>query len=156
MTSNERRHALTLAGALFLCGAANAGLGQDEASVESDRMHLQASRSISQRGLVRTHELRGPEGARVLQYVGPHGKVFAVSWDAPVKLDVAQLMGTSYDAYRRVAEQEGQKGGIQRNLVHNDAQLAWVSGGHLNHFWGYALRKNMVPAGFDLSRLGRE
>ena len=156
MTSSKSWWLMVLTSALIFSAPAKAGLGQDEASVDQGRMHLHAHRTTAQDGFVRTHELRGPDGSRVLQYVGYHGQVFAVSWDAPIKLNIEQIMGTSYSEYKGVVDRHGQKGGIQRRLIHTSADLAFVSGGHLNHFWGYALRKNLVPPGFDVSRLGRE
>jgi Protein of unknown function (DUF2844) len=148
--------ALALAGAV-LCGmpAAHAGLGEAESSVESDRLNFSAQRMLRHQLGYRVHVLETPQGARVQQYVGAQGRVFAVSWRAGFKPDLSRLLGSSAPEVERSMNEAVRKGGLQRQFHHQQSDLVVQASAYLNQHRGIAYRPSLLPAGFDLSSLGR-
>ena len=90
------------------------------------------------------------------QYVGAHGRVFAVTWQALHKPDLSKLLGESGDGYARATAKAARSGGIQRHFVHQQSDVEVQSNSYLHKFWGIAYRPSLLPSGFDLTKLGRE
>ena len=70
-----------------------AGLGQPEASVTSDQIHMKSEHRVQQFQTYKVHELANTEGAVVREYVSPEGTVFGITWHGRSTPDMNQLLG---------------------------------------------------------------
>ena len=162
MTSNDRLRrrlvvGLHLALATFIpLKLAHAGLGEVESSVDQDRMRLHAQRSVERRYPYSVHALQTSDGSRIWQYVGAHGRVFAVTWQALHKPDLSKLLGESSERYTHATANAAIRGGVQRQFQHKGNDVVVQSNAYLHKFWGAAYRLSLLPPGFDLAQLGRE
>jgi hypothetical protein len=136
--------ACTLAAAHFATPA-YAGLGDEVASVEKDRVGMQAKLHVSKRANYDVHELALETGATVREFVGQDNKVFAVSWSGGWRPNLRDLFSKHYDRYI-----EGTRGlRHARGPVRIELPgMVIFMGGHLRHFFGYAYLTEQVPAGF--------
>lgn len=157
MTSSSRYPAYPLAMLVLAWPVlASAALGEIESSVEQDRLRFAMHRAVQHQAFHRLHTLEDSNGARIHQYVGPHGQIFAVAWQAPYKPDLLKLLGDAGTSYASASEAAARKGGIQRQFLHQTNDLVVLSTAYLNRYSGYAYRKSLIPQGFDLSRLGKD
>jgi hypothetical protein len=162
MTSSDCQRRRLVFGLLLaftaLCSLtpAHAGLGETERTIDEDRVRLHAQRSVENRYPYRVHALKTSDGSRIWQYVGAHGRVFAVTWQAMHKPDLSKLLGESSASYERATAQAAHRGGIQRHFLHEQNDVVVQSNAHLHKFSGVAYRPSLLPVGFDLTKLGRE
>ncbi len=70
-----------------------AGLGQPEASVTSDQLHMKSEHRVQDFQAYKVHELANAEGAVVREYVSPEGTVFGITWHGRSMPDMNQLLG---------------------------------------------------------------
>ena len=141
---------------MLLSSLAHASLGDTQEHVEADRMAW-GMRHEQQRGVhADRHTLRDAHGTQIREYVGVHGKVFAVAWQAGFKPDLAKLLGDRAAETAQAMKDSARHGGPQRQFLHQGRDVVVFSSGYLNQFRGYAYRPSLVPPGFDLSRLGRD
>ena len=162
MTSSDCQRRRLVFGLLLaftaLCSLtpAHAGLGETERTIDEDRVRLHAQRLVEHRYPYRVHALKTSDGSRIWQYVGTHGRVFAVTWQALHKPDLSKLLGESSDGYARATAQAARRGGIQRHFLHEQNDVVVQSNAYLHKFSGVAYRPSLLPIGFDLTKLGRE
>jgi Protein of unknown function (DUF2844) len=92
------RYAIRAAAAIavftFALLPAWATLGQSEASVTSDQLHMKSEERVQTLENYRVHELTTAEGNTVREYVSPQGSVFAITWHGRSAPDMNQLLGT--------------------------------------------------------------
>ncbi len=128
---------------------AQASLGGDTSSVESDRVAMKAEhaarQSIAPTGSYTVHETTLPTGTLVRQYVSNNGMVFAVAWNGPFLPDFRQLLGLHFDTM--VARQAKQTNAGHRYFSQHEGDLVIESGGHQRSFAGRAYLKGAIPAG---------
>jgi hypothetical protein len=128
---------------------AQASLGGDIASVETDRMHMKAKHAAHQipssTGSYNVHETTLPTGTMVRQYVSQNGVVFAVTWSGPFMPDLRQLLGPHFDTM--VARQSKQNHSGHRILRQHESDLVVESGGHPRSFAGRAYLPDALPVG---------
>ena len=135
---------------------AHAGLGEAERDIDQDRVRLHAQRSVEHRYPYRIHAMQMSDGSRIWQYVGAHGRVFAVTWQAMHKPDLSKLLGESSEGYAHATARAALRGGIQRQFQHKENDVVVQSNAYLHKFRGVAYRTSLLPPGFDLTKLGRE
>ena len=141
------RGAARLVGCILLAqcfsAGAQAALGGDVSSVESDRVHLQAQvrSSVAPAGYT-VHEITTPMHSTVREYVSDAGKVFAVSWRGSLLPDLQQLLGSYYQAYQAAASAPHLG---HRHLQVTAPEVVIRSGGHLRAFYGYAYVPSLLP-----------
>src|ERR1700731_396816 len=70
-----------------------AGLGQPEASVTSDQLHMKSEHRVRGFQAYKVHELANTEGAVVREFVSPEGTVFGITWHGRSTPDMNQLLG---------------------------------------------------------------
>jgi hypothetical protein len=129
---------------------AHAALGGDEASIQTDRIHLKGDVSVRQTQHFAMHEIVQPSGTSVRQYVSPAGKVFAVVWQGPVKPDLRQVLGPYFDRYIAAAKAKRMK---RTPVVVRESSLVLLSGGHPRAFSGRAYVPGLVPQNVDAEAL---
>ena len=128
--------------------SANATLGGDAASVETDRLSMKvehaARQNLAATGSYTVHETVLPSGTVVRQYLSSNGVVFAVAWAGPFIPDLKQLLGLHFDTM--IANQAKQSNAGHRSFSQNEADLVIESGGHPRSFVGRAYLKSAIPA----------
>ena len=163
MIQSKWRMLLALPG-LLLCSASHAALGGHFGDLAGDASALQA-RSLSalrRPGMSYTQEqIALPGGGTATEFVDGGGKVFAVSWSAPVIPDISILLGSyksDYDSAQIAARDQHAGRGARRLRSPGMFQAdngEWVvfSAGHLRSFYGYSYLRSRLPAGFSLTQL---
>jgi len=126
-----------------------AELGGDEASVETDQLHMQAMRRIARASAYSVHEIQAPTGSVVREFVSPAGKVFAVAWEGPVLPDLQQVLGPYFD---RLAQARNNRNGRGPLVIHEPG-LVVHSGGHMRAFVGRAYLPDLLPAGVEVESI---
>jgi hypothetical protein len=134
---------------------AHASLGGDSASIEADRLHMNAKHAArlkaSPTGSYTVNETTLPTGTLVRQYVSPAGVVFAVAWSGPFMPDLRQLLGPHFDTM--VARQTKQTHAGHRLFSLHESGLVIESGGHPRSFAGRAYLPDALPAGVTVQEI---
>jgi hypothetical protein len=127
---------------------AYASLGADRSSVEADRsaLHGQISSATTASGF-EIQEITTPAGVHVREYLSAQGKVFALSWQGPVRPDLRQMLGSYYARYAQ-AVTEPHVGGHRHLTVHQPG-LVVESNGRMRAFYGRAWDPDSLPADFS-------
>lgn len=134
-----------------------AALGERHTSMaDAGSSGMASKRSVAAMVRYTLHETQRPDGSRVREYVAPNGQVFAVSWNTLYKPDLSTLLGQSFPVYASAAQVAAQRGGIQRQFHHDDADLVVQSTGHLHVFAGHAYLRSQLPQGVTAQTLGWE
>lgn len=121
---------------------ANASLGDQVSSVDTDRVHMKAAARITQRSAYALHELRSDNGVTVREFVSPSGTVFGVAWDGPVLPDLQQVLGTHFDNYVQALRQRRARGPRTARYGNLVVQVS----GHQRSISGRAYLADAVPA----------
>jgi uncharacterized protein DUF2844 len=124
--------------------AAWASLGGTEATVETDRLAIGATRSTLASGRFTVHELQSPSGTTVREFVSPAGTVFAVAWQGPTLPDLRQLLGAHFDEYVAASATRRAR---RSPVVVELPGLVVQSSGHLRAFAGRAYLPGALPPG---------
>jgi hypothetical protein len=154
MTFSSRTCLWALALVVVPAVSAWAGLGEGQASIDTDRVRMGARHSVAHAQQYTVHELKLANGSRVQQFVSGSGQVFAVRWTTFNKPELSAILGSSFSDYQGAAQQAAQRGGIQRQFHHEGNDLVVQSSGHLQVFTGYAYRRSMLPPGVNPQRIG--
>ncbi len=148
--------------ALLFAGAlpqpAHAALGENADSVAADAVSLgAASVRHSPRSAVNApalvaysvEQMTTPAGIAVDEYVGPDGRVFAVTWRGRRPPNLATLLGTYFTQYQDAAY----AGGLTAHGLHHASvrgrDVVVETAGHMRDMWGRALLPAMLPVGVD-------
>lgn len=131
----------------------SASLGGDTTSVQADVAKMQGSLRSSSESSYTVHEIQMPTGVTVKEFVGPSGRVFAVTWAGPVHPDLRQLLGAYFDPYiQAVQELDAQRHGHGPVFIDKPGLVARVSG-HMRAFQGRVYVPQLVPAGVHAEEL---
>jgi uncharacterized protein DUF2844 len=85
-----------------------AGLGQPEASVTSDQLHMKSEHRVQQFQAYKVHGLANTEGAVVREYVSPEGTVFGITWHGRSTPDMNQLLGSYVNNFETATRDQTQ------------------------------------------------
>ena len=145
----RRSVVVALATVLFAsCSSAWAALGQDVASVESDRAQMQGSRSVVEERDYTIHEIQAPTGTLVREYAHPDGTVFAVAWDGPFIPNLRQLLGAYFAPFAEAAKAQQARHARRGTLMVETPDLVVETGGHMRAFYGRAYIPAQLPRAF--------
>lgn len=123
-----------------------AALGGNAASVEADRVQMQAALlRIQNQQAFTLHEIQSATGTTIREYVSPSGDVFAVAWSGPFQPDLRQVLGSYFDSFQRLARTRRGHG----PLTLTDGDFVIQVTGHMRSFVGRAYVTGMMPAGVD-------
>jgi hypothetical protein len=125
---------------------AEATLGGDTASVQTNQEHLGAARQVQRLKTGERHELVLPSGILVREYVSPDGAVYAITWHGPRMPDLRELLGPYFA--QLVESDSRPREGIHR-MTMTGPDLVVRSSGHRGSFAGRAWVPSLVPAGVD-------
>jgi len=146
-------------GAVLLAGEAlvpaKAGLGDQVASVQADRVSMKGQlRTRSEPGYS-VQEITAANGALVREYVAPSGVVFAVSWSGRTMPNLQQTLGTYFAQYVTAAKTQrasGRHSGHHHLEIHAPS-LVVHAGGHMRQYFGLAYVPSLVPQNLSISDL---
>jgi len=119
-------------------------LGGYESSVSLDQTYLRGEDRVVTAQGYRLHQITSPSGAVVTEYVTPEGRVFGVSWRAPVIPNLEQLLGSYITTVQQAEHAQTHRRGGPLIVRTND--LVFVSGGHMRAFHGSAYVPSLLPA----------
>ena len=146
-------------GALLLAGEAmvpaRAGLGDQAASVEADRVSMKGQLRTQSEPGYSVQQITAANGSIVREYVTPSGVVFAVSWSGPAVPDLQQTLGTYFTQYVTAAKSQrasGRSGG-HHHLEIRGPSLVVHAGGHMRQYFGLAYVPSLVPQNLSISAL---
>ena len=146
-----RGNLAALCSSFCLIGPAWGALGGDYASVESDRQAMRAQLRSTPAVQYDVHEISSASGTIVREYVSRAGKVFAITWQAPVMPDLRQLLGEYFDRYTAAAASP--RPGAHRQFAVRRPDVVVESSGHLRAFRGKAYVPAALPDGVSASDL---
>jgi hypothetical protein len=133
-----------LAALMQLSPPARGALGDDVAAEAKDRVRMHASLQIQQRVNYEVHELASTTGTTVREFVGPDGKVFAVSWSGGWRPNLRDIMGVHYDRFIDSTRGKRRSAGLARIELPG---LVVVMGGYLRTSFGQAYLTDLLPTG---------
>ena len=132
---------------LLISFPAFAVLGGSETSVQTDQAHFKASLRSTHSNNYTVHELRAATGTVVREYAAG-GTVFGVAWEGPWPPDMQQLLGSFFDPYMQMRQQQVRNGPPGRRPVHVEQPGLVVNiAGHPGSFRGQAFVPSMLPTG---------
>ena len=85
-----------------------AGLGQPEASVTSDQLHMKSEHRVQDFQSYKVHELSNSEGFVVREYVSSQGTVFGITWQGRTTPDMNQLLGNYVNNFQTATKDQTQ------------------------------------------------
>jgi hypothetical protein len=133
---------------------ARAALGDDVSIVAADQARLQASLSVKKMDGYTIHELTPPAGmAKLRQYVGNTGKIFAVSWSGGWRPNLRDIMGSRYDQFvaaTRARVRRTVRGPMRVELP----GMVVVMGSYLRTSWGHVYLVDLAPPGWSQNTVG--
>jgi hypothetical protein len=130
---------------------ASATLGEPEITVQDDVDHAHASIKSSQdRTGYRVHEITLPTGTSMREFVAPSGRVFAVTWQGPIRPDLRQALGQYFEPFVSAPRA---KFADRRHLQIQQGDLVVQMSGHMRALFGRAYLLSAVPSGVDVGDL---
>jgi len=132
---------------MLILGAVPAGavLGEYESSVSLDQQSLRGQDRVTNAQGYTLHQITSPSGGVVSEYVSPQGKVFAVSWRAPLIPNFQQLLGSYVEEVQKAAQAQAQTRRRGAPLIVRSKDFVFVSGGHMRAFHGLAYVPSLLP-----------
>jgi len=137
--------------AIFMAQPAAAGLGDHKTAIAGDSSRLHATISRQTTSLYEASRLDLPIGTHVAEFAGADGKVFAVSWNGPVRPNLQVLLGSYYPRFQ--ADATASRIRMRGGMASTHADFVVRTGGRPGYFWGYAFLPGEVPAGFSMRDL---
>jgi hypothetical protein len=152
--------------ALLFVGAsthpAYAALGENADSVAADAAIFEANgvrrgpRSALNAPALTAYsveQMTTPSGIAVNEYVGPDGRVFAVTWRGRTPPNLATLLGAYFMQYQHAAN----AGGLTAHGLHHasvrGSEVVVETAGHMRDMWGRAFLPAMLPPGVEQSQI---
>lgn len=129
-----------------------ATLGQSEASVTSDQLHMKSEERVQTSQNYRVHELTTAEGSTVREYVSPQGSVFAITWHGRSVPDMDQLLGT-YTNNLQTATPAQTKIQRRRGITVKTGDFVYSNFCHLRTCAGSAYLPKLVPANVSVEAI---
>jgi hypothetical protein len=153
-----RGNTLALVGLLagcFIAGAVipvQAGLGGDDASVESDAAALKGKMAQSldgpdQSASYSVKTFVTANGVTVREYIARSGPIFGLAWEGRRPPDLSVLLGSYYPEYF-AASSSKQHEGLHHEVIVGPHSIVLLHG-HMGHLVGRAYAPNLAPSGVD-------
>ena len=118
-------------------------LGEYESSVSLDTQFMRGEDRVTSAQGYKFHQITSPTGAVVTEYISPEGKVFGISWRAPVIPNLEKLLGSYIAPVQQAAQAQTRRRGGP--FIVRASDLVFVSGGHMRGFHGSAYVPSLLP-----------
>ena len=122
-----------------------ASLGGTVDSVEADQSQMKANIRITEAQAYTVHEMKGPTGTVVREYVSTSGRVFGITWQGPFIPDMRQLLGAYFEQYSRAARAQRDSHVGRWPLNIQDPGLVVQTAGHMRSYSGRAYDPALLP-----------
>lgn len=139
--------------ALAIPLSAQASLGNNAASVHADQTYFKSMLRSTTNSAYSVQELKAPTGVVVREYVSPAGKVFAVSWQGPVRPDLQQILGSYFQTFIQAVHSQKPSRMKRAPLVINQPDFVFAMGGHMRWIVGRAYVPSLVPANVHMEEI---
>ena len=139
--------------ALLFPFRANAALGGDVTSIESDRARMGGKLQVRPANAYTVHEITGENSAVLREYISPAGVVFGVGWQGQFVPDMQQLLGAYFEQYSLAAKEQKASYVGRRPLNIQLPGLVVQMNGHMRGFSGRAYIPEQVPQGAKVEDL---
>ena len=136
----------------WFASPASARLGGDYASVSDDSAKLKGQLVSTAMLNYDRHDITTSSGSVIHEYLSRAGKVFAVTWQAPLPPDLHQLFGDYFEPFRSAAAAQSRPGGHHQLSIAQSDFVVQASG-HLRAFQGKAYVPSLVPPGVTVADL---
>lgn len=121
-----------------------AGLGQPEASVTSDQLHMKSEHRVQDFQSYKVHELSNSEGVVVREFVSSQGMVFGITWQGRTP-DMNQLLGNYVNNFQTAAKDQTQIR-QRRGITIRTNDLVYTNFCRLGVCSGSAYAPKLVPS----------
>jgi hypothetical protein len=141
---------------------ARAALGETADSVAADAASFNTSavKHVARSALnapsvaaYAVEQMTTPAGIAVHEYVGPDGKVFAVTWRGRRPPDLSILLGSYFRQYQDAANASGLTTHGLHHASVRASDLEVETAGHMRDMWGRAMLPAMLPPGVERSEI---
>lgn len=142
------RLAISTVALTFFASAAQAELDGDENTIEKDRAHFAARKTLRKSLKYSVYDLES-NAHTVHEYVDSKGHVFAVSWKGELPPNLATILGAHHIDYviKRITT-PSIKG--QRNFqTIETSKIKVLQSGHMGYWSGQAYLIGQTPPGFS-------
>jgi Protein of unknown function (DUF2844) len=129
-----------------------AGLGQSEASVTADQLHMKSEEHVQTFQAYKVHELTNADGTIVREYVSPQGPVFGITWQGRSTPDMNQLLGTYVNNLQTATPAQTQIR-HQRGITIKTSDFVYLNFCHLRTCQGSAYVPALIPSGVSVEVL---
>jgi hypothetical protein len=148
MLTPRARHLLSFAALMTgVSLSAQAGLGEPVLRIEQDRLALRAApATVTHAPSYDRHELRAADGTVVHEFADRAGRVFAITFEGPVKPDLKVLLSDRYAEYAARLHASPSTHKVYTHMS-STLQLSIIKGPRA--FLGSAVLPGAAPAGFD-------
>jgi Protein of unknown function (DUF2844) len=120
-------------------------LGEYENSIASDQQVMRGQVRAMPRQGYSLHEITGPGGAAVREFVSPAGRVFGVAWQGRFMPNLQQLLGSYFPQFQQAARSRLRNRSPRNPVVLRSDQVVIVSAGHMRSFNGIAYVPSLMP-----------
>lgn len=131
---------------------AQAGLGGDARSVETDRVQLKAAVAVTPGTRFTVHQLTLPSGTVVHEFLSPAGKIFAVAWRGREVPDLQQALGDYYTS-ASTALTNAPRGPDHRHRAVESSELVVHTTARMRDHAGLVYVPALLPQGVSPSDL---
>lgn len=133
---------------LFWSMSGYAHLGADEGTAQRDADQLQATHRVTNQPLYRIHLITQPSGTLVKEFVGFHGRVFAITWSGQQRPNLKLLLGEEgFNTFQTAARSPHFD---HKHIAAVGPDLIIESAGHQRMLFGRAYISSLIPNGMSL------
>jgi hypothetical protein len=137
---------------LVSAGRAAAALGEQEATIASDRKALSAPKGgATTHGGYSMHLLESSSNV-VREYVSPSGVVFGIAWDGLTHPDLTTLLSSYAPEYRQAAAERSSSPSRSHREVRTP-RVVVETWGHMRSLHGRAYAPALVPEGVSVDEI---
>ncbi len=138
---------------LLLPAAAMAELGGTASTVQADQQRVNGTRSVSQRAAYAKHEIRTGNNGVIHEFVGPDGKVFAVTYQGRFPGESNGLLGAYSAQLEQVQIASPGQNHVGGSVRVETPEMVYHAAGHLGYFSMTAYVKQSVPKGVAMEEI---
>lgn len=128
-----------------------ASLGGTLDSIDTDNRVLKGQVRVTRKQAYTVHEIT-TEARKVREFVGPDGKVFAVSWRGSAPPDLRAIFGDYFNEYKE-ARSSSQPSLKRGSRITRSDKLVVEETGHMRDLRGKAYIPQLVPEGTDIEEI---
>ncbi len=129
-----------------------AALGGPAESVKADRKAMAATRGAVTVHRGYTVEEMVSKSTTIREYITPAGIVFGIAWNGLVHPDLAPLLGSYADDYKKALRETPRKPGRRYQHVKTN-DIIVEKWGHMRNLQGRAYAPALVPSGVSLDEI---